>query len=81
MLSPTRLPRLVEKIRIDVLPCNDMTLNISAFKSLSDDRNGVDIYRLSTYFVAGLHNNHCWSNRENNHNPGGLNAGLSIGVN
>jgi len=59
MLSPTRSPRLVEKIRIDLLPRNDITLNIWAFKSLSDDRNGVDIYRLSTYSVAGLHNNHC----------------------
>jgi len=24
--------------------------------------------------------NYCWSNRENTQNPGGLNAGLSIGV-
>jgi hypothetical protein len=59
MLGTTGLAYLFKELHIDILPCNDTAVNIWAFKSLRDDRNGVDIRCLSTYYIAESHNNHC----------------------
>jgi len=37
---------------LDILPCNDMIVNIWASNIPRDDRNRVDTHRSSTYYVA-----------------------------
>ncbi len=48
-----------QRPHLDILPCNDMTVDIWASNILRDDRNRVDRRRSSTYYVAELQNNHC----------------------
>ena len=49
----------LQRPHLDILPCNDTIVDIWSSNISGDDRNRVDIHRLSTYYVAELHNNHC----------------------
>jgi len=45
---------------LDILPSNNVPVNIWKLKNLSDKRNGVDERFLPSYYSAELLNNHCW---------------------
>jgi hypothetical protein len=42
-----------------ILSCNDGIINLWASTILRDDRNRVDTCHSSTYYIAGLRDNHC----------------------
>jgi len=45
---------------LDILPSNNVPVNVWKSKNLSDKRNGVDERFLPPYYIAELLNNHCY---------------------
>lgn len=50
---------------LDILPGNNVPVNIWKLKELSDRTNGIDERFLPPYYIAELINNHCWLERRN----------------